>query len=94
MRILAFITILMAILVTDPGDAPDYPNDQLCQTPLFAPPCRPTKRVGALFYYMAILPIVEQPGMVGTPKRLKQLYGRVLPIHLGRAGLRADSYLD
>ena len=25
---------------------------------------------------------------------VKQLYGRVLPIHLERAGLRGDSYLD
>jgi hypothetical protein len=45
-------------------------------------------------HYLAILSYVEQPDMVGTPKRLKQLYGRVLPIHLERAGLRADSYLD
>jgi hypothetical protein len=43
---------------------------------------------------VAILSYVEQPDMVGTPKRVKQLYGRVLPIHLERAGLRADSYLD
>ena len=29
-----------------------------------------------------------------TPERVKQLYGRVLPIHLERAGLRGDAYLD
>jgi hypothetical protein len=44
--------------------------------------------------YVAILSYVEQPDMVGTPERVKQLYGRVLPIHLERAGLRGDSYLD
>ena len=45
-------------------------------------------------HYVAILSYVEQPDMVGTPKRVKQLYDCVLPIHLERAGLRADSYLD
>jgi hypothetical protein len=43
---------------------------------------------------MAILPIVEQPDMVGTPERVKHLYGHVLPIHLGRASLRGGSYLN
>ncbi len=44
--------------------------------------------------HVAILSYVEEPGMVGSPERTRQLYGRVLPIHLERAGLRADSYLD
>ena len=44
--------------------------------------------------YVAILPYDEQPDMVGTPERVKQLCGRVLPIHLERAVLRGDSYLD
>lgn len=44
--------------------------------------------------YVAILSYVEQPDIVGTPERVKQLYGRVLPIHLERAGLRGDAYLD
>ena len=44
--------------------------------------------------YVAILPYVGQPDIVGTPERVKRLYGRVLPIHLERAGLRGDSYLD
>jgi hypothetical protein len=43
---------------------------------------------------VAILSYVEQPDMVETPKRVKQLSGRALPIHLERAGLRADAYLD
>ena len=44
--------------------------------------------------YVAIFSYVEEPGMVGAPERTKQLYGRVLPIHLERAGLRADAYID
>ena len=44
--------------------------------------------------YVAIFSYVEQEGMVGSPERTKQLYGRVLPIHLERAGLRGDEYLD
>ncbi|MGB0866243.1 MAG: HalD/BesD family halogenase [Granulosicoccaceae bacterium] len=44
--------------------------------------------------YVAIFSYVEQPDMVGSPERTRQLYGRVLPIHLERAGLRADAYID
>ncbi len=44
--------------------------------------------------YVAIFSYLEESGMVGSPERTKQLYGRVLPIHLERAGLRADEYLD
>ncbi len=44
--------------------------------------------------YVAIFSYVEEPDMVGSPERTRQLYGRVLPIHLERAGLRADNYLD
>lgn len=44
--------------------------------------------------YVAIFSWVEEPGMVATPERCKQLYGRVLPIHYERAGQRADSYID
>ncbi len=50
--------------------------------------------VGATPRYVAIFSYVEEPGMVGSPERTKQLYGRVLPIHLERAGLRADAYMD
>ncbi len=32
--------------------------------------------------------------MVAKPERCKQLYGRVLPIHYERAGLRADELMD
>ena len=44
--------------------------------------------------HVAILSYVEEPGMVGAPERTRQLYGRVLPIHLERAGQRADTLID
>lgn len=44
--------------------------------------------------YVAIFSYVEEPDMVATPERAKQLYGKALPVHYERAGLRADSYLD
>ena len=44
--------------------------------------------------YVAIFSYVEEEGMVGSPERTKQLYGKVLPIHLERAGLRTDTYID
>ena len=44
--------------------------------------------------YVAIFSYVDMPDMVGSPERTKQLYGRVLPIHLERAGMRNDAYLD
>jgi len=53
-----------------------------------APLSGPTPRYVAIFSY------VEQPDMVATPERCKQLYGRVLPVHYERAGVRADRYID
>ncbi len=44
--------------------------------------------------YVAIVSYVEEPGMVATPERARQLYGRALPIHYERAGLRADALID
>ena len=49
---------------------------------------------GATPRFVAIFSYVEEPGMVGSPERTKQLYGRVLPIHLERAGKRNDKYID
>ena len=49
---------------------------------------------GATPRYVAIFSYVEQLDMVGAPERTKRLYGRVLPIHLKRAGLRGDSFID
>jgi len=44
--------------------------------------------------HVAIFSYVQQPGMVGSPERTRQLYGRVLPVHLERAGQRADPLID
>jgi len=44
--------------------------------------------------YVAIFSYVNEPDMVGAPERTMQLYGRVLPIHLERAGRRGDSLID
>jgi hypothetical protein len=44
--------------------------------------------------YVAIFSFVAEPGMVGSPERTRQLYGRVLPVHLERAGQRADALVD
>ncbi len=49
---------------------------------------------GKRLRYVAIFSYVEEPNMVGAPERTKQLYGRVLPIHLERAGIRQDSFID
>jgi hypothetical protein len=55
---------------------------------------RVTPLAGLRPRYVAIFSYVEEPGMVGSPERAAQLYGRVLPIHLERAGLRADALVD
>ncbi len=44
--------------------------------------------------YVAIFSYVDAPGMVGSPERTEQLYGRTLPIHHERAGQRADNFID
>jgi hypothetical protein len=49
---------------------------------------------GSRARYVGIFSFVEEPGMVAQPERCKQLYGRVLPVHYERAGLRADTLLD
>lgn len=55
---------------------------------------RVTPLAGTRLRYVAIFSYVEEPDMVGSPERARQLYGRVLPIHLERAGLRADALID
>ena len=50
--------------------------------------------IGSTPRYVAIFSYVEEPDMVGTPERSRQLYGKALPIHYERAGLRLDRYLD
>lgn len=44
--------------------------------------------------YVAIFSYVEEPGMVGSVERTRQLYGKTLPIHHERAGTRADALID
>jgi hypothetical protein len=55
---------------------------------------RVTPLAGARPRYVGIFSFVEEPGMVGSPERTRQLYGRVTPIHLERAGLRTDTLID
>ena len=55
---------------------------------------RVTPVTGGRPRYVAIFSFVEREGMVGSPERTRQLYGRVLPVHLERAGLRADALVD
>jgi hypothetical protein len=55
---------------------------------------RVTALAGERPRYVAIFSFAEEPGMVGSPERTRQLYGRVLPIHLERAGQRADTLVD
>jgi hypothetical protein len=55
---------------------------------------RVTPLAGTRARYVAIFSYVEEPGMVGSPERTAQLYGRVLPIHVERAGLRRDALVD
>ena len=49
---------------------------------------------GARRRFVGIMSWVQEAGMVATPERCKQLYGKALPIHYERAGLRADTYID
>ena len=55
---------------------------------------RVTPVIGARRRYVGIFSFVETEGMVGSVERTRQLYGRVLPIHLQRAGMRGDSLKD
>ena len=49
---------------------------------------------GMRLRYVAIFSYVEDPGMVGSPERTLELYGRVLPVHIERAGMRTDALID
>ena len=44
--------------------------------------------------YVAIFSYVEEPGMVGSVERTRQLYGKTLPIHHERSGQRSDALID
>lgn len=55
---------------------------------------RVTPLKGDRMRLVAIFSFVEYPDMVATPERCRQLYGKVLPIHLERAGMRMDALVD
>lgn len=55
---------------------------------------RVTPLRGERMRLVAIFSFVEHPDMVATPERCRQLYGKILPIHLERAGLRMDELVD
>jgi len=50
----------------------------------------PTPRHSAIFAYS------QRPGVIGTPERTQQLFGRVTPEHLAAAGagVRVDQLMD
>jgi hypothetical protein len=77
---------LIRTLVLEPGDLQIFKGRYSLHRvmPLAGPRVR----------YVAIFSFVAEPGMVGSPERTRQLYGRVLPVHLERAGLRADALVD
>lgn len=50
---------------------------------------------GATERHTAIFAYSERPGVIGSPARTRQLFGRVLPEHLAAAGrVRGDELLD
>lgn len=49
---------------------------------------------GATPRHAAILAYSERPGVVGSPTRTRQLFGRVAPEHLAAATVRGDTLLD
>ncbi len=85
-QVLAGTSDRVTVLELEPGDLQLFKGRYSLHR--VAPLMGPTPRYVAIFSY------VEEPGMVGAPERTKQLYGRTLPIHHERAGLRGDAYLD
>jgi hypothetical protein len=77
---------LIRTLILEPGDLQIFKGRYSLHRvmPLAGPRVR----------YVAIFSFVAEPGMVGSPERTRQLYGRVLPVHLQRAGQRADALVD
>lgn len=56
---------------------------------------RVTRVTGETARYMAIYAYAREPDMVGRLERTRQLYGKVLPVHLeAEARLRADGLVD
>lgn len=44
--------------------------------------------------HTAIFAYSQRPGVIGSPERTRQLFGRVLPEHLATATVRGDTLLD
>jgi hypothetical protein len=56
---------------------------------------RVSKVLGDTARHTAIFAYSERPGVIGSPARTRQLFGRVLPEHLAAAGrVRVDQLLD
>lgn len=49
---------------------------------------------GAIARHSAIFAYSERPGVIGSAERTRQLFGRVLPVHLGGRTDRGDELLD
>ncbi|MGK3204057.1 HalD/BesD family halogenase [Amycolatopsis sp. MEPSY49] len=49
---------------------------------------------GAIARYSAIFAYSERPGVIGSAERTRQLFGRVLPVHLAGRTDRGDELLD
>jgi hypothetical protein len=77
---------LIRTLVLEPGDLQIFKGRYSLH--------RVMPLAGSRVRYVAIFSFVAEPGMVGSLERTRQLYGRVLPVHLERAGLRADALVD
>lgn len=49
---------------------------------------------GSIARHSAIFAYSERPGVIGSPERTRQLFGRVLPAHLAERTARGDELLD
>jgi hypothetical protein len=49
---------------------------------------------GEIARHSAIFAYSERPGVIGSPERTRQLFGRVLPEHLAGHAVRGDALLD
>ncbi len=85
-RVLDGDASLIRTLVLEPGDLQIFKGRYSLH--------RVAPLEGPITRYVAIFSYAERPEMVGSPERTRQLYGRVLPIHLERAGLRNDQLMD
>ncbi|NMO89735.1 arpA protein [Actinomycetospora sp. TBRC 11914] len=55
---------------------------------------RVTPVAGASARHTAIFAYSDRPGVIGSPTRTRQLFGRVDALHLGAASVRSDTLLD